>query len=172
MSFVFLLGLVLLKLQFRICFYHCILRNCVYRELLVIDFFSGVQSLVSCLMYCRSLFVFLSSFLRPLHYQSFVDVRLLITSFNIGTKGVIGIRKSKKERQHKSQKKKTNNNPQNTTQKTKDRAIRTTLKTGGELRCSGRVDSSCSTSDTHRVTVVTNPMISHEWGQDRELCIH
>jgi hypothetical protein len=27
----------------------------------------------------------------------------------------------------------------------------TPLKTGGELRCSGRVSSSCSTSGTHRV---------------------
>jgi hypothetical protein len=30
--------------------------------------------------------------------------------------------------------------------KTKDRVTRTPLKTGGELRCSGRVGSSCSTS--------------------------
>ena len=30
--------------------------------------------------------------------------------------------------------------------KTKDRVTRTPLKTGGELRCSGRVSSSCSTS--------------------------
>jgi len=37
-----------------------------------------------------------------------------------------------------------NNDLQNTTQKTKDRATRTTLKSGGELRCSGRVSSSCS----------------------------
>ena len=32
------------------------------------------------------------------------------------------------------------------TYKTKDRVTRTPLKTGGELRCSGRVCSSCSTS--------------------------
>jgi hypothetical protein len=32
------------------------------------------------------------------------------------------------------------------TYKTKDRVTRTPLKTGGELRCSGRVSSSCSTS--------------------------
>jgi len=31
------------------------------------------------------------------------------------------------------------------TYKTKDRVTRTPLKTGGELRCSGRVGSSCST---------------------------
>jgi hypothetical protein len=33
------------------------------------------------------------------------------------------------------------------------------IKTGGKLRCSGRVGSSCSISDTHRVTLqVTNPV--------------
>ena len=34
------------------------------------------------------------------------------------------------------------------THTTKDRVTRTPLKTGGELRCSGRVGSSYSTSDT------------------------
>ena len=55
------------------------------------------------------------------------------------------------------------------TYKTKDRVTRTLLKVGGELRCSGRVDSFCSTSDTRRVNLVTNPMISHERGKDREV---
>jgi hypothetical protein len=36
---------------------------------------------------------------------------------------------------------------------------------GGELR----VGSSCSTSDTRRVNLVTNPVISHECGNDREV---
>jgi hypothetical protein len=36
-------------------------------------------------------------------------------------------------------------------------------------RCSGRVSSSCSTSGTHRVSLVTNPVISREWGKDREM---
>ena len=36
-------------------------------------------------------------------------------------------------------------------------------------RCSGRVDSFCSTSGTHRVNLVTNPVISHQWGKDREV---
>jgi hypothetical protein len=40
------------------------------------------------------------------------------------------------------------------TYKTKDRVTRTPLKTGGELRCSGRVGSSCSTSGTRRVNLV------------------
>jgi hypothetical protein len=51
------------------------------------------------------------------------------------------------------------------THKTKDRVTRIPLKTGGELRCSGRVSNSCSTSGTRRVNLVTNPMISHEWGK-------
>jgi arylamine N-acetyltransferase len=48
------------------------------------------------------------------------------------------------------------------THKTKDRVTRTLLKTGDELRCSGRISSSCSTSGTRRVNLVTNPVISHE----------
>jgi hypothetical protein len=31
------------------------------------------------------------------------------------------------------------------------------------------VSSSCSTSDTRRVNLVTNTVISHEWGKDREV---
>ena len=55
------------------------------------------------------------------------------------------------------------------TYKTKDRVRRTPLKTGGELRCSGRVSSFCSTSGTRRVNLVTNPVISRGWGKDREM---
>jgi hypothetical protein len=55
------------------------------------------------------------------------------------------------------------------TYKTKDRVTRIPLKTGGELRCSGRVSSSCSTSDTSRFNLVTHPVISREWGKDREV---
>ena len=40
------------------------------------------------------------------------------------------------------------------TYKTKDRETRTPLKTGGELRCSGRVSSSCCTGDTRRVNII------------------
>ena len=35
----------------------------------------------------------------------------------------------------------------------KDRVTRTPLKTGGEIRCSGRVSSSCSTSDIHTLMI-------------------
>jgi len=48
------------------------------------------------------------------------------------------------------------------TYKAKDRVTRTPLKTGGELRCSGRESSSCSTSGTRRVNLVTNPVINRE----------
>ena len=59
---------------------------------------------------------------------------------------VIRIRKSKKERQHNGQKKKvkrTNDDLQNL-HKTTYRVTRTPLKTGVELKCSGRVSSSYS----------------------------
>jgi hypothetical protein len=51
---------------------------------------------------------------------------------------------------------------------TKDRVTLTRLIPEGELRCSGRVSSSCSTSGTRRVNLVTSPVISHEWGKNRE----
>ena len=71
-------------------------------------------------------------------------------------KGVIRIRKSKKDRRNDQMKKdkRTNNDLQNTTHKTKDRVTRTPLKTGGELRCSGRVSSSCFTSGISRVNLL------------------
>jgi hypothetical protein len=55
------------------------------------------------------------------------------------------------------------------TYQTKDRVTRTSLKTGGELRCSGRIGSSCSTSGTCHVNLLTHPVISREWGKDREV---
>ena len=48
------------------------------------------------------------------------------------------------------------------TYKTKDRVTRTPLKTGGERMCSVKVSSSCSTSGTRRVNLVTHPVISRE----------
>ena len=68
-------------------------------------------------------------------------------------------RKSKKDKQYKGQMKRdkrTNNDLQNNTLKTKDRATRTPLKTGGDLRCFGWGSSYCSTSGTRVVTLVTN----------------
>ena len=55
------------------------------------------------------------------------------------------------------------------THKTKDGVTPTPLKIGGELRWSGRVSSSCFTSDTCRINLVTDPVISHGRGKDREV---
>jgi hypothetical protein len=49
----------------------------------------------------------------------------------------------------------TNNYLQSSTLKTKDWETRTPQNTGNELRCPRRLNS--------RVTLVTNPVISHEW---------
>ena len=65
------------------------------------------------------------------------------------TKGAIRIRISKNNRKHNGQ-------------KTNYKRQQTTIYTGGELVCSGMIDSSCSTGDTRHVTLVTKPMISHE----------
>ena len=48
------------------------------------------------------------------------------------------------------------------TYKTEARVTRTPLKNGGELRCSGRVGSFCSTNDIRRVNLVTNLVISKQ----------
>ena len=81
-----------------------------------------------------------NTFRKYFSYEEFED-----------TKGILRIRKSKKDRQHNGQKKKdkmTNNDLQNITHKPKERVTRTLLKTGGELRCSERVSTSSSTSGT------------------------
>ena len=72
-----------------------------------------------------------------------------------------------KDRQHNGQKKKDKQWSTKHAQKTKDRVTRTPIKTRDELRFSGKVSSSCSTSGTHRVNLVTNlvAVISHEWGK-------
>ena len=79
------------------------------------------------------------------------------------TKGEIRIRKSKKNRQHNGQKDKQH------THTTKGRVTRTPLSTGGKLRSSGRVSSSCSTSGIRRVNLVTNSVLSHKWRKNREV---
>ena len=86
------------------------------------------------------------------------------------TKGAIRNRISKKNK-HNGQKKVQTDKQRSTkhTYESKDRVTRTPLKPGDELRCSGRVSSSCSTSGTRRVNLVTNPVISREWGKDREV---
>jgi len=48
------------------------------------------------------------------------------------------------------------------THKTKDRVTQTPLKNGGELGCSRKISSSCSTSGNRRVNLATNPVTTHE----------
>ena len=82
------------------------------------------------------------------------------------TKGVIRIRISKKNKQQWPKEKVQKDKQRSTkhTHKSKDRVRRTPLKNGGELRCSERVSSSCSTSGTRRGNLVTNPVISDAIG--------
>ena len=49
----------------------------------------------------------------------------------------------------------------------KDRATQTPLNTGGDIRCSGRVRSWCSTSGTRHVNHTTKPVISGEWRKEQ-----
>ena len=79
------------------------------------------------------------------------------------------IRISRKNRQSNGQKKNDKLRSTKLAYKTKDRITWTPLKTGDELRCSGKVSISCSTSDTRRVNLVANLVISHERGKDREV---
>jgi hypothetical protein len=67
-----------------------------------------------------------------------------------------------KDSQHNGQKKKDKQRSTKYYTKTKDRVTGTLLKTSDDLRCYVRVINSCSTSGTHRVTLVTNPVIGHE----------
>jgi hypothetical protein len=51
--------------------------------------------------------------------------------------------------------------------KSTDRVTQTSIKTGGVLRCSGSVRSSCSNSGTRRVNLATIPVINEE--EDRKV---
>jgi hypothetical protein len=139
-------------------------------------------------MTCRSLFVLLYFFFWPLCCLFFLDMRFLIvrliSSNSFSSKlfsetleflidnifVMFGWRFSTdsrhtygyiwpKEKVQKDKQRSTSH-----TYKTKYRVTRIPRKSGGELMCSGRESSSCSTSGTHRVNLVTNPVISREWG--------
>ena len=64
----------------------------------------------------------------------------------------------------------TNNDLQNITHKTKDLIIRTQLKTEGELMCSGRVRSSCSTSVSGIIFIrhAQIQKIGNSWEQENQ----
>ena len=78
-------------------------------------------------------------------------------------KGVMRSRKSKKEKQYNgvSKDKMTNNDLQNSTQKTKNLS-----KNRSEIICTRRVSSSCSTIGTYHVTLAKYQVISHERGKE------
>ena len=61
-----------------------------------------------------------------------------------------------------TKRKRLNNDLQNATQETRLSNMNLT-KTRSELMCFFRVSSSCSTSGTHRGTLVTNHVKNHEW---------
>ena len=72
------------------------------------------------------------------------------------TKEVVSSSKLKNDTQHNCQKKKdtrTHSDIQKLTHKTKDCVARTPAKTGGKLRFSERVSSSCSTSGSRRIYI-------------------
>jgi hypothetical protein len=124
------------------------------------------QTFIKCLIIHVSKIWYLSFYSHSLPFGIEIQMIFSITRYIVhvlfSPKGVMRIRQSKKDRQYNGQKKKdkrTNNNLQNITRKTTDRVTQTQLKTAGELRCSGRVSSSCSTCCSHRVPLV----IPKEW---------
>jgi hypothetical protein len=89
----------------------------------------------------------------PLCCLFFFELRILINPLISSNSSCIA---PGQNRQHNGQKDKGQRDNQRSTKhihKTKDRVIRTPLKIGGELGCSGMVSSSCSTSDTRRVNL-------------------
>ena len=106
----------------------------------VISWVRVFQFLNFCVVFCRPLFLF---FVWPLYCLPFFDLRSLITPFGIFKLFLMNTMS-------------TNKNLQSTTKKTKDRATRTPLKTKAERMCSGRVRTSCFSSDTRRATLLIN----------------
>ena len=66
-----------------------------HHDLVKLKFLLGftrvVQSLVFCVMFCRSLFVFLSFFFWPLYWLSFSDIRFLIAPLVSSNLSRIGV---------------------------------------------------------------------------------
>jgi hypothetical protein len=81
------------------------------------------------------------------------------------TTGVVRIRKSKQKTTQWPKEKGQKNKQRFTkhTHKTKDRVTRTPLKIGVELKWSRRTSSSCSTSGTCRVNLVTSPLYNVQY---------
>ena len=105
-----------------------------------------------------------------LRFGSIFGIRHLNKEVFEETKGVIRIRKST-DKQRNGQRETTKGQTTIYKNYTESKRSNNTdpTKNRGELRCSGRINSSWSTSGTRRVALVTNPVISHEWGNDREV---
>ena len=95
---------------------------------------------------------------RPI--QTFIQCEASKNSFEIPKDYSDAV--SRKTEHIMTKRKRTNNYPQSATQETRLSNMNLT-KTRGELMYFFRVSSSCSTSDTHRGTLVTNPLKNHAW---------
>ena len=93
-----------------------------------------------CVVFCRSLFVLFRLTIALSALLRFTDSDYPFGIFKLFLMNTMS----------------TNNDLQSTSKKTKDRATKTPLKTKGERRCSGRVGTSCFSSDTCRVTLLIN----------------
>jgi hypothetical protein len=96
--------------------------------------------------------------------QHLLSIELIVDLFDkyksYNVKGVIRMRKSKKNKQHNGRKKKVQKDKQRSTKhthKTEDRLTRTPLEIESELSCSRRESNSCSKCDTRRVTLACKP---------------
>jgi hypothetical protein len=85
----------------------------------------------------RMIYLSVDPIFQSLWFLSGFDRRLLPTK-KLLNQGLRMVKKRTRER--------TNNDLQNNTQKTEDREIRIPVRSGYELRCSGRVGSSCTGS--------------------------
>ena len=88
------------------------------------------------------------------------------------TKGIIRICKSQKDRQHNGHMKKnkrTNNDLQNIHIKLKIESNTNATKNRGWTQVFLKGKQLLLHKGTRRVTLVTNPVISHEWGKDRKV---
>jgi hypothetical protein len=83
------------------------------------------------------------------------------TEESVDTKGVIRIHKANDIQRNGQMDTRTNNDVQNTNQKTENRTTRTPLKIGGEIMCSGRLSSSCPTSGTRYGCGRTGKSLQH-----------
>jgi hypothetical protein len=101
------------------------------------------------MIFYRSLFVLLYVFFWPLCCLFFFDIWILVTPFGIFKLFLVVLASNRVDHwfEHWSD--------------WWEQITRTPLKTGSELRCSGRVSSHWSTIDIRRVNIVTNAITSH-----------